>query len=194
MNSEFGFSSAQQAHDHFQKIEAEKAKEAAERKAREAAELKARETAIVRATEAATLKLREVLKPKDAEAPRVKEYVVQRDGLRPFSFAGVMLAQASTQNLAQDVVTTAVYRTTGGKFISTFSRKNAVDLSKLSDLANVGREADPDDYKAAPLDRSKTNKAEVFETLEDAAAWFKPGRLTDSIRKQLGLDEPIRID
>jgi hypothetical protein len=69
-----------------------------------------------------------------------------------------------------------------------------MDLSKLSDLANIGREADPDDDKPAPVDRSKTNKAEVFETIEDAIGWFKPGRLTDSIRKQLGLDEPIRID
>jgi len=25
-------------------------------------------------------------------------------------------------------------------------------------------------------------------------AWFRPGPLTDSIRKQLGLDDPIRID
>jgi hypothetical protein len=178
MSNEYGFSSAQAAHDHFKKVEAEKANEAAATKLREAA----------------ALKLREALKPKEPEAPRVKEYVVQRDGLRPFSFAGVMIAQSSTQNVAQDTVTAAVYRTSGGKFISTFTRKNAMDLSKVSDLANIGQEADPDDDKPAPVDRSKTNKAEVFETIEDAAGWFKPGRLTESIRKQLGLDEPIRIE
>jgi hypothetical protein len=194
MSNEYGFSSALQAHDHFQKVEAEKAKEAAALKLREAADRKATEAAVIKATEAATLKLREALKPKEPDAPKVKEYVVQRDGLRPFSFSGVMLAQSSTQNLAQDTVTAAVYRTSGGKFISTFTRKNTMDFSRLTDLANIGREADPDDDKPAPVDRSKTNKAEVFETIEDAAGWFKPGRLTDSLRKQLGLDEPIRIE
>jgi hypothetical protein len=38
------------------------------------------------------------------------------------------------------------------------------------------------------------HKAAVFDTLDAALAWFRPGKLTDSIRRQLGLDEPIRID
>jgi hypothetical protein len=156
--------SARSAHDHFQRVEAEKTQQASS------------------------------LKTKDTEVPRVQEHVVPRDGLRPFSFAGVMLAQASIQNLTLDTVTAAVYRTSGGKFISTFTRRSAMDLSSFSELANIATEGEPDDEKLARVDRSKTNKAEVFETVEDAAGWFKPGRLTDSIRKQLGLDEPIRIE
>ena len=38
------------------------------------------------------------------------------------------------------------------------------------------------------------NNAQVFDTLDDAVAWFRPGRLTDALREQLGLDEPERIE
>jgi hypothetical protein len=124
-----------------------------------------------------------------AETLSVKEYVVYRDGERPLSFAGVCLADASTQSFSHYVVSAAVYRTAGGKHIATFSRKS--ELAKVSSLREAAYGQAPPDERP---DGSRLNKAAVFDTVEQAAEWFRPGRLTDEIRKQLGLDDPIRIE
>lgn len=132
-----------------------------------------------------------------ADTLTAKEYVVRRDGSRPLSFAGVRIAYAKTQSIHRLTFEAAVYRTVGGKFIATFVRDEGESLVSLASLLDVrGGEIAPDEQSnlgAPPASRS-LNKAAVFENVEDAGGWFRPGKLTDSIRKQLGLDDPIRIE
>jgi hypothetical protein len=113
------------------------------------------------------------------ESPKLREFVVKRDNERPLSFEGVQLAHAKDQSMmtGMDVLEAAIYRTRGGKFITT--------LSKTAMLADIlGAERPGAGY----------SKAAVHESFEAAMGWFRPGRLTDEIRQQLGLNEPERID
>jgi hypothetical protein len=111
------------------------------------------------------------------------EIVVKRDGNRPISFAGEMLAKVSMKaNITGWSISAALYKTRGGKFVAA--------LSKVNDyIATLQMIQDPE---TAPS--GEFNKAQVFDSFDDAVAWFRPGRLTDALRKQLGLDEPERID
>ena len=107
------------------------------------------------------------------------EIIVKRDGNRPLSFAGKALASVTMDSdLGASSITAALYRTRGGKFVSSLSKTNAPERRLILEVAAVG----------------EFHKAQVFDGLEEAAAWFRPGRLTDALRKQLGLDEPERID
>jgi hypothetical protein len=121
----------------------------------------------------------------------VQEFLVKRDKDGPLSFAGVLLAKATRQAgipLSMQTLEAAVYKTRGGKYITALSKRFAVasTLSAISSaLGSVEDQAGPD---------SGYNKAAVHETFEEAMDWFKPGRLTDEIRKQLGLDQPVRIE
>lgn len=127
----------------------------------------------------------------------VQEYIVKRDNERPWSFAGVCLAKQRITSVLSETVCAAVYRTVAGKFIVTLSKD-----SPLERLANAGLQIQAvfDQYAVnTPVgDRKQSNdvynKAALFDSIEDALAWFKPGRLTDALRKELGQDEPIRID
>jgi hypothetical protein len=38
------------------------------------------------------------------------------------------------------------------------------------------------------------NKAAVHDTFARAMDWLRPGRITHAIRRQLGLDNPLRIE
>jgi hypothetical protein len=109
---------------------------------------------------------------------RFEEFIVRRDGEQSFSFEGKRLAHASISIGDTEKLTAEVYQSRGGKFI--------VALVKVSTLSTraVSYGLRPDGF----------NKGGVFENIEAAVAWFRPGRLTDEIRKQLGLDQPIRID
>lgn len=120
-------------------------------------------------------------------APRSAEYqeiVVKRDGNRPISFAGQTLAKVSTNGAAVSgwSISAALYKTRGGKFVSALSKANAY-------IALVEGIQDPETAHSGEF-----NKAQVFDTFDEAVAWFRPGRLTDALRKQLGLDEPERIE
>jgi len=118
-----------------------------------------------------------------ASPAEYNEIIVKRDGNRPISFCGKILAKVSmSARLSSWSMTAALYETRGGKFVSALSKKDSI-MAAVHDLQ------DPD---AAPS--GEFNKAQVFDNFESAVAWFRPGRLTDALRKQLGLDEPERID
>lgn len=110
------------------------------------------------------------------------ELIVKRDGNRPISFAGKILAKASKPSgLAGPIITAAMYKTRGGKFVATLSKDNELRAAM-------------DPILEQSMERGQFHKAQVFDTFDEAVAWFRPGRLTDALRKQLGLDEPERIE
>jgi hypothetical protein len=112
-----------------------------------------------------------------------QETVVKRDGNRPISFSGQTLAEVSMKGgLSGWSISAALYKTRGGKFVAALSKANAYVT-----LAEGIR--DPETAHSGEF-----NKAQVFDTFEEAVAWFRPGRLTDALRKQLRLDEPERIE
>jgi phage terminase large subunit-like protein len=112
-----------------------------------------------------------------------QEFVVKRDGNRPISFAGQVMARASSGGgLAGWAISAVLYKTRGGKYVSTLSKSNGY-LAVASELQ------DPETARGGEF-----HKAQVFDTFDDAVAWFRPGRLTDALRKQLRLDEPERIE
>jgi hypothetical protein len=124
----------------------------------------------------------------DTSATQIKEYLLLRDKEQPLSFAGVRLARAvrgiNQLMVMADEIEAAVYKTRGGKFITSLVR-----TPKLAAVAELFGSAEDAAGPAAGY-----NKAAVHESLADAMAWFRPGRLTDDIRKQLGLDQPLRIE
>lgn len=127
--------------------------------------------------------------PRGASAPSVslpveyQEIVVKRDGNRPISFAGQTLAKVSTSGgVSGWSISAALYKTRGGKFVAALSKANIY-------VAAAEEFGDPETAHSGEF-----NKAQVFDTFEGALAWFRPGRLTDALRKQLGLDEPERIE
>jgi hypothetical protein len=79
---------------------------------------------------------------------------------RPLQFDGEVLGEAEAVTGDASVLRAAIYRTKGGKHVSEFSRRDA--------SSNV------------------TGKAVAFPTLDEAVSWFRPGRLTTSLLKQLG--------
>lgn len=124
--------------------------------------------------------------------PEIKEFIVKRDNERPLSFAGVQLAKASQSALGVDTLEAAVYKTRGGKFITTLSKRSALDA--LQSRAVFAVESIVSSTEGKLPTTSGYNKAAVHDTFEAAVAWFRPGRLTDAIREQLGLDRPERIE
>ena len=122
----------------------------------------------------------------------LKEFVVKRDNERPLSFAGTQLAKASQSALGVDTLEAAVYKTRGGKFITTLSKRSALDALQSRAVFAVESIVSATEGKLSPT--SGYNKAAVHDTFEAAVAWFRPGRLTDAIRAQLGLDDPVRIE
>jgi hypothetical protein len=122
----------------------------------------------------------------------LKEFIVKRDNERPLSFAGVQLAKASQSALAVDTLEAAVYKTRGGKFITALSKRSALDA--LQSRAVFAVESIVSSTEGKLPATSGYNKAAVHDTFEAAVAWFRPGRLTDAIREQLGVDKPERIE
>jgi hypothetical protein len=114
------------------------------------------------------------------------EITVKRDGERPLGFSGKTLAKVSMQfGIAMDAatMTAAVYVTSGGKYISALSKV------KTGIIPQILHEFTTEDSLV-----NQTHKAQVSSTLEEAAAWFKPGRLTDALWDKLGMNEPVRIE
>ncbi len=125
--------------------------------------------------------------------PEFREIIVRRDSERPFSFAGVQIAKASKQGAPSiaasgniETLEAAVYRTRGGKYVTTLSKMVKDPIQEFL------RNGFPDEEDVRP--KGEYQKAAVHESLDEAMTWFRPGSLTDAIRKQLGLDDPIRID
>lgn len=114
-----------------------------------------------------------------------KEYVVRRDNDRPFSFSGVVLASATMKSgVGLGTIAARLYKTKGGKYVA----------SLVKDDGGLGALVEAFNPEVAATNRNGYSKAQVFDVFEEAIAWFRPGRLTDQLRKQLGLDEPIRIE
>jgi hypothetical protein len=125
--------------------------------------------------------------------PEFKEYLVKRDKEGPLSFLGVQLAKATRQSsglmqamMMVETLEAALYKTRGGKFITSLSKTRHQNAFASMVGTNVEDEAGPD--------KSGYYKAGVHDTFESAMEWFRPGRLTDEIRRQLGLDQPVRIE
>jgi hypothetical protein len=125
-----------------------------------------------------------------ADPTEQKDYVVKRDNEGPFTFTGVQLARVTRKSNVglvaaamgrSEVLEAAVYRTKGGSYITALSKTISVSEA----LAVITNESEGS---------SVYNKAAVHKTFDDAVAWFKPGRLTDELRRQLGLDQPVHID
>jgi hypothetical protein len=121
--------------------------------------------------------------PPGHTADEYQEVVVKRDGNRPISFAGQTMATVSSDTgLLGWTIKAALYKTRGGKFVSALSKANRL-------VAIAEGLQDPQTAHSGEF-----NKAQVFDTFDEAVAWFRPGRLTDALRKKLGLDEPERIE
>jgi len=120
--------------------------------------------------------------PSESLPVEYQETVVKRDGNRPISFSGQTLAKVSMNGPPGWSISAALYKTRGGKFVAALSKANLM-------IAFIEGIQDPETAHSGEF-----NKAQVFDTFEEAVAWFRPGRLTDALRKQLGLDEPERIE
>jgi hypothetical protein len=121
--------------------------------------------------------------PSESVPVEYQEIIVKRDGNRPISFSGQTLAKVSMNGgIIGWSISAALYKTRGGKFVAALSKANAY-------VALAEGIQDPETARSGEF-----NKAQVFDTFEEAVAWFRPGRLTDALRKQLGLDEPERIE
>ena len=138
--------------------------------------------------------------------PEYLEFIVYRDTARPLSFAGVELARATRQSGAHLVigvrttVEAAIYKTRGGKFITTLTKsltnsglEQAIEAARQMAAPFMSPDGEPAEGSPA-TPQGGYRKAAAHETFEDAMAWFRPGRLTDELRRQLGLDEPERIE
>jgi len=79
---------------------------------------------------------------------------------RPLQFEGAVIAEAEAVTGRANVLRAAIYRAQDGRYVSEFSRR--VNESIV------------------------TGNAAVFQTLDDALGWFRPGKLTVALRKQLG--------
>jgi len=80
---------------------------------------------------------------------------------RPLQFDGEILAEAESNSGSASVLRAAVYRSNRGQYIAEFSKR---------------------DQGSAGL----TGKAAVFNELDSAIAWFRPGKLTTALLKKLG--------
>lgn len=127
--------------------------------------------------------------PVSSNPPEFKDYVVNRDNEGPFTFNGELLAKASRKGGGGtfgsgfgkfEALEAAVYRTRGGNYITSLSKS----VSTMFDFGDGAEDESSGGY----------SKAAAHKTFDDAIRWFKPGRLTDEIRKQLGLDKPVHID
>jgi hypothetical protein len=87
---------------------------------------------------------------------------------RPLQFDGEVVAESESTSGRTVTLRAAVYRTKSEQYVSEFSRRD-----ESSDV---------------------DGKAAVFETLDEALAWFRPGKLTVALLKQLGRWEPEILD
>lgn len=116
--------------------------------------------------------------PAGSSSVEFQDVIVKRDGNRPISFSGQILAKVSSSDgLAGWSISAVLYKARGGKFVSALSKSNflVAVTRRIQDLETA--------------DRGELNTAQVFDTLDSAVAWFRPGSVSDALRKQLGLDE-----
>jgi hypothetical protein len=117
--------------------------------------------------------------------PEFSEYILSRDHDAPLSFAGKILAEAQTSGVSLATITASLYQTRGGKFVTSLKKND--HIFAIQGVLNV------DDY-VSDKGNSSYSKVGIFDTLPEAVAWFRPGKLTDQIKSQLGLNKPVRIE
>ena len=100
--------------------------------------------------------------------PAAKHYKLMRDDARPIEFDGSEVAAAEYSDSPAQLTRAAVYRTAGNKFISEYTKSRRYHSSNERETWEVERA-----------------KVAVFETLEDAAEWFRPGPITTMLLAQL---------
>jgi hypothetical protein len=89
--------------------------------------------------------------------------------MRPLQFEGEIIAEAEKDSgKGSAAYRAAIYRTRGGKFVSEFSTVDAAC--------------------------TRSGKADVFGTLDEACDWFRPGPLTTELLKRLGRWGPEIIE
>jgi hypothetical protein len=102
----------------------------------------------------------------------LKDFVVKRDGNRPISFTGEVLAKVEMASSGATTLTAALYKARGGKFVATLAkRKMFAPALELEGIESVSEEFD---------------WARVFDNHDEALAWFRPEPLTGALRQQLG--------
>jgi hypothetical protein len=101
-----------------------------------------------------------------AKSTAAKPYKLMRDDARPIEFDGAEVAVAEL-DASGNRTRAAVYRTAGGKFISEYTKS--------------GRFLEGGEYKWE-VERAKVGS---FDTLEEAAEWFRPGPITTMLLAKL---------
>ena len=99
--------------------------------------------------------------------PPAKHYKLMRDDARPLEFDGWQVAVAEFQDTIEKLARAAVYRTVGGKFVSEYSKSHRFTDGEKSWWQ---------------IERAKVA---YFDTLEDAAEWFRPGPITTALLAKL---------
>ena len=98
-----------------------------------------------------------------------QRFTVSRGEHEPaLQFDGLVVAEAQARTGDGHQLRAAIYRASGGQHVSEFSRHDTG--------GNV------------------TGKAAVFPTLDAAVRWFRPGKLTTSLLKQLGRWDAESLD
>ena len=117
--------------------------------------------------------------------PEYERFTVNRDDDVPLEFDGEILAVVEEGEGGADVTNdtlvrtrAAIYRTKGGKFIAEFSRYVG------RQVASWGRRGPPKLF----------DKAGVFNTLDEAVGFFRPGRLTNALLEDLGVKKTEFIE
>jgi len=108
----------------------------------------------------------------DARRDETDLFRLFRDRGRPIEFTGKEVGAVELVDL-DGRARAAIYRTIGGKFVSEYAKWRG---SRSSETRISG-------------------KAEHFDTLEDAADWFRPGPLTVALLERIGhLLKPEQIE
>lgn len=96
-----------------------------------------------------------------------KHYKLMRDDDRPLEFDGEQIAEVSLEDFGSTIKRAALYRTAGGKYVSEFRVEEHYVTSK------------PGEWEVTRA------KVAHFNTIDEAAAWFRPGPLTTRLLSKL---------
>lgn len=122
------------------------------------------------------------------EPPVYLQYTVSRgENIRPLQFEADLLGAVETGHGPQSSATyrAAIYKTRGGKYVAEFS--TAKILYAVDTVHTPVSER-------KPISVERDGKAEVFDSLDAACDWFRPGPLTTRLLKNLGKWGPEIIE
>ncbi|HTE40654.1 MAG TPA: hypothetical protein VK629_07485 [Steroidobacteraceae bacterium] len=120
----------------------------------------------------------------DSPTSKLKRYTIIRDGDRALEFDGEVLAEVEMDGAGpgamERVHRAAVYCTKGGRLIAEFSSRNRPGFAHF--------------VAGSDFDEDVRSKAAAFANINEAIAWFRPGRLTIELLKKLGHWNPEFIE